>query len=72
MQGLKSKKRVLVKGGRVLIYNDVITESSVEGEAVLIKKIHGGQIQRWAVRFIAGDGTLEEMEVERAIRLYKW
>ena len=62
-------KKALVKGGRVLIYNDVLTEASVEGEAVLIKKIHGGQIQRWVVQFIIKDGTLEQQQVERAIKV---
>ena len=62
-------KKVLVKGGLVTIYNDVITEAFREGKAVLVKKIHGGQIQRWVVRFISRDGTLEDEAVERAIKV---
>jgi hypothetical protein len=62
-------KKVLVKGDLVTIYNDVITEAFREGKAILVRKIHGGQIQRWVVRFISRDGTLEDEAVERAIKV---
>lgn len=71
---MATRKKALVKGGRVIIYEDIITEMRKEGEAVLVKRIddgriQGGQIQRWEVRFIGKDGLLEPEIVERAILL---
>ena len=60
-------EKVLKSGKTVLIYEDVLTETKLEGKAVLVKKIQGGQIQRWLVQFITKDGTLDYM-VERSIK----
>jgi len=60
----------MIKGDEIIIYEDPITKQKPEGEAVLIKKLgtcgfwEGKELQRWEVRFIAGDWT---KTFERAI-----